>query len=201
MRVIRTLLSFAFVLITNDLALALEYEKDIMPIFKKKCFECHSDEADKVKGGLRLDDPAHFHGRFNKDELVNPGEPKMSNLYYGLTRPRYDDGAMPPEKKGKQLTEEEIKLVRNWILEGAPINGERGKRGKMPEEEKEPSKTLPARAVEEEWVNQEGKIIVATFLRIDGEVVLLRIKGGKVFRYPIAKLSEKSQAALKKIAP
>jgi len=201
MRVIRIMLSIAIVLTTSDRALALEYEKDIMPIFKKKCFECHSDEADKVKGGLRLDDPAHFHGRFDKDELVQPGNPKLSNLYYGLTRPRYDDGAMPPEKKGEQLTEEEIKMVRDWIIEGAPINGKRGKRGKMPEEEKASTKSSPAAATEREWVNRDGKVILATFLKVEGDVVLLRIKGGKVYRYPIAKLSDKSQAELKELAP
>lgn len=172
-----------------------------MPIFKKKCFECHSDEAEKVKGGLRLDDPEHFHQRFGKDELVTPGDPKLSNLYYSLTRPRYDDGAMPPENKGEQLTEQEIKLVRNWIIEGAPINGERGKRGKMPEGEKEPTKPLPTTAREREWVNREGKTIRATFLRIEGDVVLLRIRGGQVYRYPITKLSDKSQAELKKLVP
>lgn len=201
MHAIRTLLGVALYVTSGGSAFALEYEDDIMPIFKKKCFECHSDEAEKVKGGLRLDDPAHFLGRFEKDELVTPGDPKLSNLYYSLTRPRYDDGAMPPEKKGEQLTGEEIKLVRNWIIEGAPINGKRGKRGKMPEGEEEPAKAPPAMAQEREWVNREGKTITATFLKIEGDVVLLRAKGGQVYRYPIAKLSDKSQAELKELAP
>lgn len=201
MRAIRTLLGLILFATSGGLAWALEYEDDVMPIFKKKCFDCHSNEAEKVKGGLRLDDPEHFHSRFAKDELVTPGDPDLSNLYFSLTRPRDDDGAMPPEKKGEQLTAEEINLVRKWILEGAPIKGKRGKRGKMPEGEKEADKAPPPLAKEKEWVNRDGKIITATFLKVEGDVVLLRKKDGQVYRYPIAKLSDKNQAELKELAP
>jgi len=179
------------------MASALEYEKDIMPIFEKKCFECHSDKAEKIKGGLRLDDPAHFLGRFEKDDLVQPGKPKMSGLYYSLTRPRFDKGAMPPEKKGEQLTEEEVELVHDWIFEGAPINGTRGKRGKPGKEDKGPVQ-MPK---ERDWTNREGKTIRATLLKIEGDIAVLRMKGGVVYRYPIAQLSDKSQAELKKLTP
>ena len=41
---------------------AVEYERDIMPIFEKKCGECHSNASGKAKGGLKFDDPEHFHG-------------------------------------------------------------------------------------------------------------------------------------------
>lgn len=189
-----------FFLVTNATVFALEYEEDIMPIFKKKCFECHSDEAEKAKGGLRLDNPAHFHARFDKDELVQPGNPKMSNLYYSLTRPRYDKGAMPPEDKGKQLTEKEVIMIRDWILEGAPINGSRGKRGKLAKIEKAPPSTLPANK-ETKWTNSEGKTILATFLKIQGDTAVLRLKNGRIYHYPIRQLSEKSQQLLKELSP
>ncbi len=187
-----------FLFFSCQAASALDYEKDIMPVFEKKCFDCHSEKADKVKGGLKLDDPEHFHGRFPKDQLVTPGDPKLSGLYYSLTRPRYDKGAMPPEKKGKQLTEDEIKLVRDWILEGAPINGTRGKRGKPVEEEKSPAMKRD-KPKEMKWTNREGNTIVATVVRIESDIVILRLGNGQVYRYPIANLSDESQAKLKEL--
>ncbi|MFK5924802.1 MAG: hypothetical protein QM496_21700 [Verrucomicrobiota bacterium] len=199
MNTIQILLSLVLLASTSSLASALEYEKDIMPIFKKKCFKCHSDKAKKPKGGLRFDDPAKFHGRFEKDELVQPGNPKMSNLYYSLTRPRYDKGAMPPEDKGKQLTEEEVLKIRNWIIAGAPINGTRGKRGKLPKEEKSQDKSTLHIPREREWTNKQGKTILATFLKIEADSAWLRLKNGKIYPYPINQLSEKSQDLLKKL--
>lgn len=200
MNTIQILLSSALLVSSSQLASALEYEKDIMPIFKKKCFKCHSDEAEKPKGGLRFDKPANFHGRFKKDELVQPGNPKMSNLFYSLTRPRYDKGAMPPENKGTQLTEEETLKVRDWIIEGAPINGSRGKRGKLPTAEKTTNTSTLRVPRERKWTNNQGKTILATFLKIEGDSAWLRLKSGKTYPYPIAQLSEKSQDLLKKLA-
>ena len=49
-----------FLLVASSLQAApLDYERDIMPIFEAKCFDCHS-AAKKVKGGFRLDDPKWF---------------------------------------------------------------------------------------------------------------------------------------------
>lgn len=42
-------------------ASALASKKDVMPLFKDKCDDCHSTDTKKVKGGLRLDDEEHFY--------------------------------------------------------------------------------------------------------------------------------------------
>ena len=178
---------------------ALEYEKDIMPIFEKKCSDCHSKTSKKIKGGLRLDDPEHFQKRFSKNDVVVPGDWDASYLFITLYRPADDEDAMPPKGKGERLTKEEVKLVQQWITEGAPINGQRGKRGKMPEDEEKASPGLPDNAtlpVEQSWTNREGKTIRATALRVEGDVVLLRMKNGRVYRYPVKNLSDESRAKL-----
>jgi len=191
-----------FVFLIFSSASALEYEKDIMPIFVKKCAECHSNESGKAKGGLKLDDPAHLYGRFAKNSLVVPGDWDASYLFITLYRPEGHEDAMPPEGKGERLTEAEVKLVQQWITEGAPINGERGEKGEMPAETDSPEKMKSAPApVEQEWTNTEGKIIVATLLRVEGDVALLRLKNGTVYRYPVAKLSDESRAKLSNTAP
>ena len=118
---------------------ALDYKRDVMPIFKAKCYDCHSDEAKKVKGGLRLDDEEHFAKRFAKNEVVIPGDWDASYLFVTLVMPRDEKGSMPPKNKGEGLTEDEIKVVAQWIHEGARINGKTGEKGP---DKWDPEKTL-----------------------------------------------------------
>jgi len=183
----------------------LEYETDIMPIFVEKCGDCHSADAKKVKGGLRLDDPAHFHKRFAKNSVVVPGDWDASYLFITLFRPPDHDDAMPPEGKGERLTEDEVKLVQRWIAEGAAINGERGPTGPMPESDEEMFADLGGNPLETsarakpqvtEWKNVDGVTIRAALLKVEGDHVFLRATNGSVYRYPIAKLSDESQARL-----
>lgn len=172
-------------------AIALDYERDVMPIFEVKCFKCHSVREGKPKGGLRLDDLDHFRGRFAKDELVTPGNPKLSGLYYSLTRPRYEDGAMPPEGKGEPLTVEEVERVRAWIADGARVGKDRSARGKPPV-----ATPAPPRPVERDWTNRDGKTIRASLLGIEGGMAILRLPNGVVYRYPVSQLSDESRLLL-----
>lgn len=54
----------------------------------------------------------------------------------------------------------------------------------------------PHMAKVREWTNEDGKTILASLLSVKDEVAELRIKGGKVYRYPVASLSEKNQAEI-----
>ena len=181
---------------------ALDYEDDIMPIFVEKCAECHSaKEGNKVKGGLRLDDPQHFHARFRKNSVVVPGDWDASYLFITLYRPADHDDAMPPLGKGERLTEEEVTLVQQWITEGAPINGTRGERGTMPDEDMVSDRPTALPKGEQDWVNNDGKTIRATVLRIEDDHVFFRLKNGQVYRYPITNLAEESRGRLEKPTP
>ncbi len=182
-------------------AAALDYERDIMPIFEKKCADCHSRASGESKGGLILDDPKHLLGRLGKNSLVVPGDWDASYLFITLYRPADAEEAMPPRGKGERLTPEEVSLVQRWITEGAPILGERGARGApieaadAMEKEKE---LLPEPSSPSSWTNREGKRLIATLLRVEGDVVVLRLANGTVHRYPIVHLSDESRAALPK---
>lgn len=195
--------------ISSSPLMALDYEKDIMPFLAEKCGECHSKEG-KAKGGLKLDDPKHFFSRFEKNSVVVPGDWDASYLFVSLFRPADHDDAMPPNGKGERLTPEETRMVQQWIADGAPIEGEIGEAGPMPKEGEggyipggEPksaddamAKPLPA--VEQDWVNTDGKTMRATLLRVDGGKAVFKIKNGQVFKYAIENLSEESQAKLPK---
>ena len=186
-----------FITVLGTCCSALDYEDDIMPIFAKKCGDCHSRASGESKGGLILDDPTHFHARFEENSLVVPGDWDASYLFITLYRPEGDDEAMPPKGKGERLTEEEVALVQQWITEGAPVKGKRGARGEMEEEKKPaPAMTLTPAEGPYEWTNKEGKSITATLIRVEGDVAILRMANGTVYRYPVANLSDESRAAL-----
>ena len=195
-------------------ASALDYKRDVMPIFKEKCYDCHSDNAKKVKGGLRFDDEENFYKRFAKNDVVIPGDWDASFLFVTIVRPEHEKGAMPPKNKGERLTEKEVRTVAQWIHEGAKIDGEKGKKGS---DELDPEKILkfkdgrivteqfgPApKALEpewEEWTNAKGITITARFRGLSkGKVSLELKKTGKKVAYPLEQLSKESQEKAKKL--
>jgi hypothetical protein len=207
----------ALLLATTLPSLALDYEKDIMPIFEAKCYDCHSSEAKKVKGGLRLDQPEAFYKRFSKNDVVIPGDWDASYLFVTITRPHEDKEAMPPKGKGDPLTPEEVMKVANWLHEGARVGREKGDKGSK---EMDPEKILkfkdgvlapeqfgvgeePAPQAEptpREWTNRDGKKIIATFKGLKDGKAHLVLENGKSAHYPLEKLSDESQAEIKKLA-
>lgn len=197
-------------------AAALDYEKDVMPIFDAKCADCHSAKSEKVKGGLRLDDPAGFHKRFAKNDVVVPGDWDASYLFVTITKPHHEKGAMPPKDKGDPLTPEEIMTVAKWIHEGAAIGREKGEKGDkdldpekilrfkngvlVTEGDEEPGIPLAApQAGMQEWTNTTGQKIKATFKSLKGGKVHFTLETGKDAIYPLDKLSTESQAAIRKL--
>ena len=203
------LLLFALPLAVN----ALDYKRDVMPIFKEKCYDCHSSKAKKVKGGLRLDDEKLFSKRFAKNEVVVPGDWDASYLFVTLVMPRHEKGAMPPNNKGESLTEKEIRTVAEWIHEGAKIDGEKGKPGPanwhpdrllkfkdgrvVTEQFGEAPKVKMLEAKWETWINKEGKKITARFHGLVKGKVDFELKNGKRVLYPLEQLSRESQLRIR----
>src|SRR4051794_4554783 len=114
-------LSFALVLVSAgvawgagpDAARSLSYERDVRPIFKTHCFQCHG-EGDTRKAGLdlrlrRLAVQGGKHGA-----AIVPGKLEQSLLYQRISKQE-----MPPEKKPK-LSAGQIAIIGRWIAAGAP---------------------------------------------------------------------------------
>ena len=98
------------------------YDKDIKPIFEASCFKCHSSKSEKVKGKLKLDtlEDALKGGENGKDIVV--GDSASSPLVAMIAHVGDEDEFMPPPKNKagiKQLTKEEVGLIRAWIDQGA----------------------------------------------------------------------------------
>jgi hypothetical protein len=87
---------------------SIDYFKDIQPILEAKCTECH--RGAKAKGDLKLDSLAEAAA------AIKPGHPETSELIARITSDD-EDVIMPP--KGKPLSKEEVKLLTQWIQEGA----------------------------------------------------------------------------------
>lgn len=94
------------------------FEKKIRPVFVAHCYKCHSAEAAKLKGELRLDTVAGIRMGGRTGPLFVPGKPKQSLL---VTVLRHEDMAMPPSGR---LPESIINDVVGWIERGAAVPGE-----------------------------------------------------------------------------
>ena len=102
---------------------AVSFSRDIRPIIADKCFACHGPDEAARKQDMRLDVK---DGLFGKTELgadiVVPGEPGKSELYYRITHSD-DDERMPPSDFHLKLSPAEIETIRRWIEEGAVWQG------------------------------------------------------------------------------
>ena len=97
----------------------IDFEKQILPILDGACFKCHSAQAKKVKGEIRLDDVAAIRAKSRTNNLVFPRKPEKSLLVKVISLPEGDDDVMPPSDKAKPLAAEQVALIRKWIEQGA----------------------------------------------------------------------------------
>src|SRR5438128_1213824 len=113
-------------------ALPPTFEKDIRPIFKAHCFECHG-EGEKLKGGLDLRLRRLMLQGGDDGPVIVPGKHNRSPLFKLV-----HSGEMP--KRDKKLTREQVALIKQWIATGAktarPEPAELGKGGAITEEER-----------------------------------------------------------------
>lgn len=166
-----------------------DYKKDIKPIFEKRCVECHSTKMKQPKGGYKFDDDASIKSEIGPSFLIRPGDPGNSDLMGMVTRANKDH-PMPPDKEDA-LSAREIKILSEWIKEGALMesNATAG------------SSSLPARPANtiKEWTNKDGKVIKAVFVKMRGDKVTLKM-ANKNFEVPLQSLSEESQKLAMKTA-
>ncbi len=95
------------------------FEKKIRPVLADKCYKCHAENSDKIKGGLTLDTREGLRRGGENGPAVVPGDLKESLLIEAV-RYANKDFAMPPEKAGGRLADEVIKDFEKWVQMGAP---------------------------------------------------------------------------------
>jgi len=93
------------------------YTDLVHPILESKCISCHGPK--KEKGGLRMDSIKAMLAGGEEEECLIPGDVENSFMITSILLPEDDDYHMPPKEK-KQVTANELKILRWWIEIEAP---------------------------------------------------------------------------------
>lgn len=92
------------------------FEAKVRPVLVKHCYECHSVESGKSKGGLTLDTKQGVLSGGDTGPAVVPGDPAKSLL---LTAIKHDDPDLEMPPKEAKLSAEVIADFETWIKTGA----------------------------------------------------------------------------------
>jgi Protein of unknown function (DUF1553)/Protein of unknown function (DUF1549)/Planctomycete cytochrome C len=92
------------------------FEKRIRPVLVERCYECHSAQAKKLKGGLRLDTREGLSAGGDSGAAIVPGNPEESLLIKSVRR-LDKDLSMPPKEA---LDDSQVADLIAWVKMGAP---------------------------------------------------------------------------------
>ena len=123
------------------------YEQTVKPILAGACFECHSHETKKFKGGLALDSAAAIHKGGDTGPAIVPGDAEKSLLIKAV---RYTDPDLQMPPKNKQLGSDQIAALEKWVKLGAPMpeaaaEAQAVRRGKITDEDRQWWAFVPVR--------------------------------------------------------
>jgi hypothetical protein len=107
-----------FLASTTGAGAAIDFSRQIRPILSENCFFCHGPDEAKREAGLRLDDESAAKANNDGVIAVVPGSPEKSALLQRILSKDVDE-VMPPPKQHKIITPEQIRLLTQWIQEGA----------------------------------------------------------------------------------
>ena len=99
-------------------AVEIDFNRQIRPILSENCFQCHGPDQTHRKGNYRLDTKEGIFAvgkSGSKNILVR--DAKNSEFFHRIEAT--DQAIMPPIKSGKKLNADQIKLIQQWINEGA----------------------------------------------------------------------------------
>ncbi len=93
---------------------ALDFDRDVAPIFIRRCLECHA--GGEPSGGLALDRLEGIKRGGDSGAAIEIGKADASLLIEKVSA-----GEMPPKREGKPrpLPPEEIAVLKRWIADGA----------------------------------------------------------------------------------
>jgi hypothetical protein len=100
----------------------VDFTQHVKPLLSDRCFACHGFDEGSRQAGLRLDvrESALRRDRTGGAAIV-PGDLEASRLAWRVFHP--DAGVrMPPAGSGKELSEDERRVLARWIADGAPYD-------------------------------------------------------------------------------
>ena len=93
----------------------VDYIKQIKPILAEKCYSCHG--VLKQESDLRLETRELMLKGGASGPVIVPGQPDKSLLLERVSANK--DERMPPDGEGTALKPSELRLLRDWIHQGA----------------------------------------------------------------------------------
>ena len=157
----------------------VDFETQVLPILQAKCFKCHGNGEAKGKLSLEAKDMARNIGTAR---VIRPGDAEKSKFIMLLL----DDGEDRMPAKGGPLKQSSIETLTTWVKEGASLR--KGGAIVVAADGKKPLAGT--------WTNTDGVKIEADLLLVEDGKAVLRLKNGKLYRYPLEKLSEESRKAV-----
>lgn len=108
----------------------ISFKHQVQPIFQASCIECHSASGEGgERTGLVLDSYANVMRGTKNGPVIVAGSPSSSTLYLAIDHQLDTSIQMPPHHDdhlslgaSKPLTSEQIKVIKEWIEEGAQDN-------------------------------------------------------------------------------
>lgn len=95
----------------------VSFKEKVTPLLKKYCYNCHAGE--KASKGLKLDSHAGVMKGTTYGKVVVATKPADSVLIKSIKKIP-GGSAMPPSRR--KMTDAEIKIISDWITEGAKNN-------------------------------------------------------------------------------
>ena len=88
------------------------WSENISPLFNTRCTPCHISQS---QAGLNL---STYQSATSNERIIKPGDPDNSDLVKRI------EGSIQPSMPydGTSLSAEQIKLIRDWISDGAQNN-------------------------------------------------------------------------------
>lgn len=96
----------------------IDFTTQIQPILSQNCYACHGPDEATIEGGLRLDKQELAFKGGDSGKAIVPGNADASLIMERIlhTDPKE---VMPPPDKKKRLPADQVKLIRDWINQGA----------------------------------------------------------------------------------
>jgi mono/diheme cytochrome c family protein len=94
------------------------FETRIRPLLAGACYQCHSRDSKKAKGGLLLDSPEGLLKGGDSGPLFVSGNPDNSLLIRAV---RHTDKALRMPPGGEKLTAVQVADLEAWVKMGAPL--------------------------------------------------------------------------------
>lgn len=160
---------------------AIAYNDIVKPILQTKCYSCHN--ANKQKGGLRMDDSVLLMKGGKDGKIIEPGNAAASEMIKRLMLPIDNDDHMPPREK-PQLTEQQVALLHWWISNNSDFT-------KKVKELQQPDKIKPVLASLQQVTEKKDDQLYypATPVEKADDKLLAQLKERNIIVIPVAQNS------------